>query len=97
MRTDWKTLRTRTVKHETVSDALRKEKTMRLRMTRDLEIAFDGRTPQALKSGKSYDIPESFVSNLMQKGFAIEDKAIDKVPETKSKKKTTARKGARKY
>ena len=62
---------------------------MRLRMTRDLDIAFDGRNAQGLEKGKTYDIPESFVPNLLNKGIAIEDKAIDPPKETKAKPKAT--------
>ena len=68
---------------------------MRLRMVKNLDIAFDGRNVQALKRGESYDVPESFVKNLLNKGIAMEDKAIDPPKETKAKpkaKKTTRRK-----
>lgn len=67
---------------------------MRVRMTRDLDISLDGRTPQKLKTGESYNIPESLVPNLLDKGIAIEDKALDPPKETKTKiktKKTTGR------
>lgn len=61
---------------------------MRIRMLRDLEIAFDGRTVRELKRGESYDVPEAFVPNLLRKGYAEEDKAIDKAPETKTVRTT---------
>lgn len=69
---------------------------MRVRMTRNLSAAFDGNNIQELKQGESYDIPESFAKRYLDKGIAIEDKAIDKPPETKTKTKATTRKRAKK-
>ena len=69
---------------------------MRIRMTRDLDAAFDGINTQKLRKGESYDAPESFAKRYLEKGIAIEDKAIDKAPETKTKAtKKTTRKRAR--
>ena len=64
---------------------------MRVRMTRDLDVAFDGNTVQKLRQGETYDIPESFAKRYLDKRIAVEDKAIDKSPETKTiaTKKTT--------
>ena len=68
---------------------------MRIRMTRDLDAAFDGNNVQKLKRGESYDAPESFAKRYLKKGIAIEDKAIDKAPEVKTTKKTARKRGKR--
>jgi len=74
------------IEHITVYDLLRKEAKLRIRMTRDLDAAFDGITVQKLKAGESYDIPASFAERYLSKGIAIEDKAIDAAPEIKEEK-----------
>jgi len=78
-------------KHTTIFGALRKEKRMRVRMLKNLDIALDGRNVEGLKRGESYNLPESCVSNLLDKKIAQEDKALDPPGETKVKK-TTRRK-----
>ena len=65
---------------------------MRIRMTRDHDVALDGINIQRLKQGGSYDVPERFANRWLEKGIAVEDKAIDKAPETKTKKTTRKRK-----
>jgi len=77
------------LKHKTIFDLLRKEKKMRVRMTRDLNASVDGIHVQTLKQGEAYELPKEQAKRYLKKKLAVEDKSIDKAPETKkdSKKK----------
>ena len=83
----------RPIKHTTVFDLLKKEKKMRVRMLKDHRASFDGNNELSLERGKVYDAPERLAGRWLEKGIAMEDKAIDPPKETKPRaKKTTRRK-----
>lgn len=80
------------LKHKTIFDLLRKEKKMRVRMTRDMKASIDGIHVQTLKQGETYELPKEQAKRYLKKKLAIEDKKIDKAPETKTSDKKSGKK-----
>ena len=71
------------IKHKTIFDVLKKETKMRVRMTRDMNASIDGIHVQTLKQGETYELPKEQAKRYLKKKLAVEDKSIDKAPETK--------------
>lgn len=56
---------------------------MRLRMIREVIGSPDGIEVRRYEAGRVYEIPAPLAQALLASGRAEEDKAIDRVPETK--------------
>lgn len=70
--------------------SLRKEKRMKVRMLISKKGCPDGIHVLDYDAGKSYDMPEQLANVMVENGWAEEDKAMDRAPETKAKQETKA-------
>lgn len=64
----------------------RPARNIRVRMLRDLDFSPDGINIRRFEAGGSYSLPKAQADRYLKKGLAEEDKAVDKVPETKGGK-----------
>lgn len=58
---------------------------MRVRMVETRRAAPDSVRAQIYEAGKAYDVPDELARMWLASGRAMEDKAIDAAPETKTR------------